>query len=333
MKIFSSDSPIPLALVGCGKFGLHLASKVANSHLARVTVCYDAVLENAERAAALVHAEPVPKLGDLWAREDVRAVLVATPNAQHRPLAVAALQAGRHVFIEKPIANTVADAEAITAAATIHNKILAIGHNGRRKPGHRAMKRMLSENRLGRIVAAEANFSRNALREIDESSWKFSAEECPALPLTQLGIHHIDTLRYLLGEVTEVTSLMGRVLISGDNFDNTATLFRFQSGVLASLVSSYASASDYHIRIAGEKGILHCEGGQELTLLDAGGGGPKPVAIEPVDDLLEEVEEFARCIRTGGAPEVGADEATAAVRILQAAIRSAVEGKAIQVLP
>jgi predicted dehydrogenase len=331
MKMFSSDSPIPLGLVGCGNFGLHLASKVANSHLARVTVCYDPLLENAGRAGALIHAEAVPKLEDLWAREEVRAVLVVTPNSQHRPLAVAALQAGRHVFIEKPIANTIADAEAILEASTIHNKILAIGHNGRRKPGHRMMKQMLSENRIGRIVAAEANFSRNALREIDESSWRFSAEECPAPPLTQLGIHHIDTLRYLLGDIVEVTSLMSQFAITGDNVDNTVTALRFASGALASLTASYVSGPGYHIRLQGERGALLCENGRKLSGMDQSG---KPLTLPPVeehDDLQEEIEEFARCSRDHRQPEVGGIEGLAAVRVLHAALESAKTGQSVQV--
>lgn len=310
-------SVVRLGLTGCGSYGRHLASKVQMVSGARLEACFDPFSENALRLANAEGCAVAPTLDELFSAVD--AVLVVTPNRLHRETALAAFGAGRPVFVEKPLADSVEDCEKIIKAAEVAGLPLAVGHNGRRKPGHRAMKLMIDEGRIGRVITAEANFSRPGAREITSQSWRLS--ECPSLPLTQLGIHHIDTLHYLLGQVAEVAALMTRLVIVGENVDNTATLLQFDSGALGSLISSYVSAPAYHILLVGESGSLFCRNGKELILRT--GSEETTVSVACHDDIAEEIEDFVRSVRGEGSPEVGGREALEAVRVLEAAQTSA----------
>lgn len=320
-----------IGLIGCGSYGRHIASKIRLCERVDLVACHDPHAANARHLAEREGAEAVGSLDDLLARNDIEGVFIVTPNATHHDIAIAAIHAGKHLFVEKPLANTIDEAERIVDAATQNGRILLVGHNGRRRPAHRMMRRLIDEGKIGRIITAEANFSRNGVAELTRASWRFSPEQCPLLPLTQLGVHHIDTLRYLLGEVAEVHTAANRFTITGDNVDNTITTLRFASGTLASLVSSYASVTAYHIRLNGETGYLHCENGTQLLLKVKANESLQELAVPATDDIIEQVDEFAACVRGKQEPEVSGKEALATVEILEAAILSNSNGTPVPI--
>ena len=116
----------------------------------------------------------------------------------------AAAAAGKHVFLDKPIANTIADARAITAACRKAKVVLALGYQRRRESHFRWIKQQI-RGRFGKLVNAEANISRDRLGKIDLNSWRYTAEGMPGGVMLQIGIHYTDVLEYLLGPVKAVS--------------------------------------------------------------------------------------------------------------------------------
>src|SRR2546429_796241 len=136
--------------------------------------------------------------------------IINTPaTGVHREPTLAAAAAGKHVFLDKPIANTIADARAITDACRRAKLVLALGYQRRRESHFRWIKERIND--FGRLVNAEANISRDRLGKIDLSSWRYTAEGMPGGVMLQIGIHYTDVLEYLLGPVKAVSGRFVRL--------------------------------------------------------------------------------------------------------------------------
>ena len=117
-----------------------------------------------------------------------------------------ALQAGKAVYTDKPIAHTLEDANQIAAVGRETGSVFAVGHSSRRLSGHREMKRWIEDGRLGEVSLAEANFSNERGLELTPDTWRWYADKSPGGAFIQLGVHHADTLQFLLGPVKSVSA-------------------------------------------------------------------------------------------------------------------------------
>ena len=320
-----------LGFIGCGGYSRQLAQAALRSDELSIAACYDPDQGAAERFALDFSATRCASLDELAGMSAVEGVIIVSPNNAHRPNAEAAAAAGKHVFVDKPIANTIADARAIISACSNSGVVLAVGHNGRRMPGHRAMKRMLQDGAIGRPVTVEANFSHSGGLGLTPAHWRFYRDQCPGLPLMQLGIHFADTAQYLLGDVEEVCSFMSRIATPAEGDDATVTILRFADGFPGYLGSNYASPSIYYINIYGTEGNLHCEGGGRLQYRPAGSNDRRDVPLEPSDSLLEELEEFAQAARGERAPEVDGEAGLKALAVVRAALASNERRQAVRI--
>ncbi|MEJ5298925.1 MAG: Gfo/Idh/MocA family oxidoreductase [Armatimonadota bacterium] len=320
-----------LGFIGCGGYSRQLAQAAMRSEELRIAACYDPVPEAAERFSADFSTVRCGSAEELAAMDAVDGVVIVSPNNAHRPNAEAAAAAGKHVFVDKPIANTITDARAIISACRQAGVTLAVGHNGRRMPGHRKMKRMLAEGAVGKPVTVEANFSHSGGLGLTPAQWRFYRDECPGLPLMQLGIHFADTAQYLVGEVEEVCSFMSRIATPAEGEDATVSILRFVGGVPGYLGSNYASPSVYYINIYGTEGNLYCEGGAQLQYRPKTSHERHDVPIEPVDTQREELEEFARAARGEGAPEVDGQAGLKALAVVRAALASHERRQAVRI--
>ena len=121
----------------------------------------------------------------------------------------AAAAAGKHVFLDKPIANSVSDGRAITEACRKAGVVLALGYQRRRESHFRWIRQQIDDGLFGKLVNAEANISRDRLGKIDLTSWRYQAAGMPGGVMLQIGIHYIDVLEYLIGPVHAVRGQFG----------------------------------------------------------------------------------------------------------------------------
>lgn len=323
------NQPFGLGFVGCGSYSQNLAAAAADSPHLRLSACYDVDHERACAFADRHGMDAHKNLPELLGRDDVHGLVIATPNNAHRENVEAGAAAGKHVFVDKPIANTIEDALAMIAAADRAGVTLAVGHNTRRTGAHRTLKRMIDAGAVGVPVTVEANFSHSGGLGLAPGQWRFYRDECPGLPLMQLGVHFADTVQYLLGDVIEVSSFMSHVATPADNNDVTVSILKFADGLLGYLGSNYASPPVYYVNVYGTGGNLYCEGGGRLRYRKADTAEAEEVTVEAVNTQREELEEFAECARTGRKPEVDGGSALKALAVVRAALSSHEEGRPV----
>jgi predicted dehydrogenase len=307
-----------VAIVGTGFWGAKLAEAVGRSSL-ELAACYSRDAARRAEFAERFRCETAASYESALDAAD--AVLLATPNGDHEAQALAAAERGKHVFVEKPIATTVAAGERMRDACAAAGVALLVGHELRRLGAARKAKRLVESGALGTVVLAEANFSLTS--PVKPGTWK----EGRGTPLVQLGIHHADTLQYLLGPVARTTGRVNRVVSEVDVDDSGAAILEFASGALGTLTSSYVSPKTYSIRLLGTDAVLDyrtdmsvwpaAEQLDALTTLTVGG---EAVDFDHVDPLVDELEELGRCVHGEATPETGADEGIAALRVILDAV-------------
>jgi len=232
--------------------------------------------------------------------------------------------------VEKPLANTVGEAAVLVREAAARRLVLAVGHNSRRDAHVRAMRRLLDQGVLGRIVMAEGHFSRDAGMRLRPGEWRWRESTCPGGPLTLLAIHEIDTLQYLLGRVRRVFGWQRRLAVVAEIPDTTVTLLEFETGALATVGSDYVSPQAPAVRLFGTAGNARWDEAGDLVV-DRPDGPSQAVRLTPVDSLREELDDFATSIRDGRPPEVDGMTGLINVAVVEAAIEANRRGVALDV--
>ena len=309
-----------------------LADAMQRSGKLRIDACFTRSEEKRAKFAAKYGCRAAPSYEEILDDPTIEAIVNTTPNATHLETTREAAAAGKHVFLDKPIANTIADARALTQACRKANVVLALGYQRRRESHFRWIRKQIDQGRFGKLVNAEANISRDRLGKIDLSSWRYTSEGMPGGVMLQIGIHYTDVLEYLMGPVKAVSGQSARLVLPGDNPDVASLVLEHDSGALSTLNASYASASEYYLmNIYGKEASAYYDLHQGLRHIQRGAARAESIACPENDPIAEELEEFARAVRGDGAPEMDGERATASLAVILAGIRSAKEGRRVEV--
>ena len=324
--------PLRVASLGMGWWSDVLADAINRSGKLTITACYSRSEEKRAAFAAKYGCRAVPSYEAILDDKDIEAVINTTPNGVHLETTRAAADAGKHVFLDKPIANTVSDGRRITELCRKAGVVLALGYQRRRENQFRWIKRQIDEGLFGKLVNAEANISRDRLGKIDLGSWRYQAAGMPGGVMLQIGIHYTDVLEYLIGPVKAVSGQFARLVLPGDNPDVASLVLEHENGALSTLNASYASASEYYLmNIYGKEATAYYDMFEGLRMLKRGEKKPVKVSFADKDTIAEELEEFADAVRGGGAPEVGGEYATTSLAVIRAGILSAREGRHVEI--
>ena len=317
-----------VACLGMGWWSDVLADAMQRSGKFAVAACYTRSDEKRQKFAARYGCRPARSYEEILEDRTIEAIINTTPNSAHRETTTAAARAGKHVFLDKPIANTIEDARALTRACGEAKVVLALGYQRRREAHFRWVKQHLGE--FGRLVNAEANISRDRLGKIDLSSWRYTAAGMPGGVMLQIGIHYTDVLEYLLGPVAAVSGRFVRLVLPGDNADVASLILEHENGALSTLNASYASASEYYLlNIYGKERTAYYDMHSGLRVLRRGESKADPVPCAENDPIVEELEEFGRAVRGDGEPEMDGEKSTASLAVILAGIKSAREGRRV----
>ena len=327
-----SAAPLKVACLGMGWWSDVLADAIKRSGKLSIAACYTRSAEKRAAFAAKYECRAASSYEEILADKSIEAIINTTPNAVHLETTRAAAAAGKHVFLDKPIANTIADARALTQACRKAGVVLALGYQRRRESHFRWVKKEIDAGRFGRLVNAESNISRDRLGKIDLASWRYTAEGMPGGVMLQIGIHYTDVLEYLLGPVRAVSGRFVRLVLPGDNPDVASLILEHESGALSTLNASYASASEYYLmNIYGKEATAYYDMHQGLRVLRRGTERAEPVACAKNDTIADELEEFAAAVRGGAQPEMDGERSTASLAVILAGIQSAKEGRRVEV--
>lgn len=328
-----------LGIIGLGPWSSVLAEAIGRSGGLRLRACFGRSRERGRAFAERFGCETAPTFEALVGHPGVRGVVIASPNHLHAPHAIQAARAGRHVFVEKPLAVTVKEAEATLAACRLAGVALAVGHEFRRLGSHRAVRRVLERGSLGTLLAIEVYLDMARGLSLPPEDWRADPECLPAGPLSQFGTHLADTLAYLGGPIAEVAALTSRRASPVLADDVATACLRFASGALGILRTSFVAGPSYGLRVWGTRGAVECAPDMSLwpraheldartTLRLTTPAGTAPMRSGGADPVLEELEDFAAAA-AGRPPEVSGAEGLAALRVVWAAIQSARTGRRV----
>jgi len=321
-----------VASIGMGWWSDVLADAIKRSGKLEIAACYSRSQEKREKFAAKYGCTAARSYEEVLSNKSIEAVINTTPNSVHLDTTLAAAAARKHVFLDKPIANTVADARFITEACRQAGVVLALGYQRRRESHFRFMRSEIEKGSFGRLVNAEANISRDRLGKIDLNSWRYTAEGMPGGVMLQIGIHYTDVLEYLMGPVQAVSGRFVRLVLPGDNPDVASLVLEHESGALSTLNASYASASEYYLlNLYGKEATALFDLHQGLRLVKRGSDRVEKIATRTSDPIVEELEEFARAVRGECEPEMDGERSTRSLAVILAGIRSAKEGRRVEV--
>ena len=249
-----------LGLVGLGNWANTIADAIMRSKKIKLATCFARTPDKRKAFSQKYGCDEEKTYEALLKRDDVDGVVLVTPNAVHSEQAVLAARYGKHVFVDKPIANTIADGKEMIAACQKAGVVLMVGHHMRRSAGFRKLKELIDGGAIGKPIQVEANVSHSGGFALtpEKFRWRGDDSGCPVAPLMTLGIHHVDTLRYLLGPIKTVFSFFNKLYIPAPNEDVTATVFQFESGILGYLGSNYASPKALWTYVYGTEANLLC---------------------------------------------------------------------------
>ncbi len=319
------DAPVRLAVVGLGYWGPNLARNLAAIPGCELAWLCDASEKAREHVApSFPGARPTGSLEEVLADESLDAVVLATPVPTHAELAIAVLEAGKHCFVEKPLATSAADAERVLRAAEAAGRVLMVGHLLEYHPAVTRLKEMIDVDELGPLFYVYGNrLNLGKLRADENALWS-------------LGAHDVSVALHLIGEEPVECTADGASYVRQPVQDVVFCFLRFPSGVVAHLHLSWLDPhKERRITVVGSRRMatfddMLIEG--KLTLYDKGfdedtsswgeyiarSGDTYSPRISNREPLRIECEHFIECIRTGSTPRSDGASGLRVVRVLEA---------------
>jgi predicted dehydrogenase len=328
---------IRAAIAGLGWWGRRLIEAVAaKGEGLQFALAVEPNAAAAEPARA--HGIPVvARLEEALSDRAIQAVVLTTPHSLHEAQIVAAAQAGKHVFCEKPLCMTRRGAERAIEACRRAGVVLAVGHERRFEPPVRELHRMLAAGELGTPLCSEGNFSQDFFVGLPRDNWRFSAKEAPAASLTGPGIHVLDLSVSVFGMPERVTAECGRVATDMPQGDTLSVLLGFAGGASATVNSMLATPFVSRFALYGSKGWAeivdkdHPQSPAGWVLRVCRAGGKPEVRDYPVaDPVLANLEAFALAVSGGAAYPVPAEQLLATVTGFECIVRSVAERRTIR---
>src|SRR3954465_6790002 len=329
MRNTHGAEPLGVALIGSGRMGSFHAETLARGLPgARLAAVADAAPGAADRlVGALGAGRAYRDAAQLWDDPDVEAVVIATPARTHADLVVAAADAGKGVFCEKPMAVTLPDADRAIDAARAAGVVLQVGFNRRFAPDWAAARPLTASGGLG---------PPRLLRSLTRDPGGFDpARVPPDTVFLETLIHDFDTLRFLNpgAEAVEVFATADALVEPGWRdrglLDTAVVLVRFGNGAVATAEACFEAAYGYDVRgeVLGSGGMATMGDGRRTGLTFSGAAGRLVETVRGDQELFAdaytaELAAFVAAVRAGSAPPVTGEDARAALAIALAAAES-----------
>ncbi|MFH1086314.1 MAG: Gfo/Idh/MocA family oxidoreductase [Chloroflexota bacterium] len=336
-----------IGMIGCGEIAVATAQGIVRSEHARIVRVMDV---DAGVAADLGARHGVPHTTDLEELLDdgaVQAVYIAVPHYLHAELALRALAAGKHVLVEKPIATTLADADAMLAAAARAGRGLSVAFHAQVSPSLRRVRALVTAGTIGKVMGTRIvyrgckppSYWQSGWTGRIRTDWRPRKAEAGGGVLIMNIVHNLNTMRYLTGlEVTRVAAEYDTFVTPVEVEDLIALTYRYHSGAIGTVEAGSALPGRDPLhevdRIYGETGQIILAEPAPLIYPGRDGNGLKAgewqtLAAAEEDERAMIVEGFARAVLSGEPPPVSGADGRAALEIILAAYRAGAEGRVV----
>ena len=320
------------AVVGLGWWGQKIVRDLADNAHVQVVLGIDP-RDEGRVFAGQAGLDAGADLAEALADDRVQAVVLCTPHKMHAAQIVAAAEAGRHVFCEKPLSTSGAEAERAIAAVRAAGVQLGIGHERRFEPAVVRLREMCRTGELGRPLVVEGNFSQDKFLALPPDNWRLSNEEAPVGPLSATGIHLVDLAISIFGAPSEVWARLSTRATSFGNGDTLSVTLAFPSGATAVITAILTTPFIGRVCVLGSQGWSeirdrnHPESpeGWDVTTVHRG-GTPEQRFFPPSAAVRDNLERFADAVEGVGEYPVTVEDIRANVATFEAITRSALSG-------
>ncbi len=332
------STPVKVGIVGLGRWAKVLTRASKQSNKIQIVSGYSRSEEKRAAFAKEMGVPAAPDMQTMLSNPEIKGVILTVPNEQHLPMAEMAAKAGKHVYTEKPISQTLEDGLKIEALQKQYGVTVTVGHSARLMAGIRIIKEKIDAGELGRVAFIEANFSNERALELTPQTWRWYKDRAPGGPLSQLAIHQFDVLHLLGGEVQEVSSMASKLSPVGAEVDDQSmTLVRFKDGKVGYVGSCWTSPGIFAVRVFGSKGLMHYEidfgtwdtphllHKNSVLYIQRGKDGwakREDIKLPESDMFRAELEAFAGSCISGKPNELTAYNGNVAVAMTNAALKS-----------
>ncbi|MBX6764980.1 MAG: Gfo/Idh/MocA family oxidoreductase [Rubrobacteraceae bacterium] len=349
-------------IVGCGVIGPHHALAISGLENAELVAVADLVPERARRLASEYHCDFYRDETGLLARNDIDAVCICTPSGIHAEGAIAAMEAGKDVVVEKPVDITLEAVDRLLAVQKATGRKVAVISQHRFDPATRIVKEAVGSGRFGRLTLGSAEVRWWRSQSYYESGvWRGTWALDGGGALMNQSIHSIDLLQWLMGPVVEVRAYTGLLAHERIEVEDTAVaILRFSNGALGNIVATTAAYPGLTARITvhGDSGsavidndrldYFHIAGGrgagaaygiggggnqaekvieQYGTVTSSSGAGTDPSSLSMAH--RDQIQDFIEAIREDREPLVNVEEGRKALAIILGIYESAKTGKPV----
>ena len=333
------SNPVRIALVGMGWWGQKILDvlQAAPQDIRVVRL----VEPNLETVSALSAAHNIPLSADYKdALNDpaVEAVILTTPHSLHSQQIKSAVAAGKHIFCEKPLALTKAEAERSVALCQKAQLVLGMGHERRWEPPIQELLSITDDGILGRIHQIEANFSHDKFLSLDRNNWRLKADQAPAGGMTATGVHLLDLSVRILGRAQSVLCICEQLSSDLPQGDTVSAYVKFAGGGTSYVSASLANPFISRFAVYGAKGWIdirdkeHVEAPNGWVVTSAMKDELiTTVEVAPAEPVKDNLINFTRAIRGTQAYPITAAHLVKNIALLQAVFKSAISGKIEQV--
>lgn len=324
---------VRVGLVGCGVMGRSLATQLRTIEQAELVAGCDVIEDAAKAFAEEFGVWVTTNLDELLSRDDIDAVLIATPAYLHAEQTVAAAKAGKHVFCEKPMALTVEDCDRMIEACRENNVNLMVGQVLRYFPIHSKVKELVDSGELGRLLCLTIHRLGGGFTGVWAKEWRKSKALSGGM-LMEVNIHELDYLRWVGGEVESIFAVGENFLHPDCDFpDCVLVTLKFRSGALGMLHASQVSvAGSYGGRADCEKGSLlfpQFWSGELVVQTESERKVFKAEELSTENPVRRELREFVESILEHRQPAITGEDGRNAVTLALAVYKSIEMGKPI----
>jgi predicted dehydrogenase len=260
-----TQSTLGFGIIGAGMVARYHATAIGRTPGARLVAISRSDPARTDEAATQFGVPCLADYTTLLARDDVDAVCICTPSGLHAEQTIAAARAGKHVLVEKPIALTLADADAMIAACAQAGVRLGVALQRRTEPEFQHLRAAVAAGELGRLVLGSISMPYLRTQSYyDSADWRGTWALDGGGALMNQGIHLVDLLLWLLGDVAEVRATAATLAHTIEVEDCVAATMRFVNGALGSIMATTAAAPGFphRVEIYGDRGGAQIEGEQ-----------------------------------------------------------------------
>lgn len=342
---------IKIGILGCGKIAQvrHIPEYAENPDV-KLAAFYNPSRKRAEEQAEKYGGKVYDTAEELLADKSIDAVSICAANYAHAELSIKAMEAGKHVLCEKPMATTLADCEAMVECAKRTGKFLMIGHNQRLARAHVEAKRLIDQGLIGDIITFRTTFGHGGPEtwaiNPGKNVWFFDKKKAAMGAMADLGVHKTDLIQFLTGQrVVRTTARLVTLDKRGEDGeligvdDNAVCIYEMSGGAFGTMTASwtYYGAEDNSTVLYGTKGIMRIYDDPAHSIVVKLSDGEEQVydveQIQTNDNQTKSgvIDLWVECLKNNTPPEISGESALYAMRAVFASIESSQTGRAVEI--